>query len=126
MNRGEVYDAKTGEALIGATILLTLKDGTPVKNSAGFVVGTITDVNGNYTLASATEGSFIKASYVGYNSMIQEWDNELGFALTERTQGIDEVVIVAKKPSKNNGLKLLGLVLATIGIKKLLSGGSNG
>lgn len=53
---GKVIDSKTGEALVGANVL--------VKNTK---IGTITDKNGNFTINNINLSKFtIVASYIGY------------------------------------------------------------
>lgn len=59
--RGVVKDAN-GEAIIGATVL--------VKGSKN---GTVTDLEGNFSLSNVTKGSVIQVSYIGYDAMEKTW-----------------------------------------------------
>lgn len=56
--QGSVKDAKTGEPLIGANILLL-----------GTGMGAATNTNGNYNIQNVLPGSYtVRASYIGYKS----------------------------------------------------------
>ncbi len=58
--RGKVIDAETGEALIGATVVVT-----------GTTNGTITDFDGNYTLMDMDPGTVsITIQYVSYEPQV--------------------------------------------------------
>jgi len=58
--RGKIMDASTGEALIGANVFLT-----------GTTTGTITDFDGNFSLAGIPAGMVsVTASYVSYETMV--------------------------------------------------------
>jgi iron complex outermembrane receptor protein len=54
---GTITDAETGETLIGANVL-----------AVGFDVGTITDIDGNYTLTLPDGATALQFSYTGYTS----------------------------------------------------------
>lgn len=60
---GKVFDAKSGEPLIGANIVVLL-DGIQKG-------GASTDINGNYTIKPIPPGTYnIRATYIGYNDQI--------------------------------------------------------
>lgn len=94
---GTVTDAKTGEPLIGATILLV-----------GTELGSTTDVSGSYTLKNVPPKTYnIQASYVGYNAFTRydvvirsEGNIDINFQLTESAQQLQDVVVVANPFSK--------------------------
>lgn len=81
---GTVTDAKSGETLIGANVIVK-----------GTLVGTITDFNGNYTLEIPEGYSDVKFSFTGYTSqtIAIEGDGTYDIALTGG-QALDEVVVV--------------------------------
>ena len=54
---GTITDAETGESLIGANVLVV-----------GFDVGTITDIDGNYSLSVPDGATTLRFSYTGYSS----------------------------------------------------------
>lgn len=80
---GRVTDEK-GEAVIGANIV---EDGT--------TNGTITDVDGNFSINVSPAGT-IKVSYIGFEDQYIRVDNRSNFniILKEDSQALDEVVIV--------------------------------
>ncbi len=92
--RGKVIDAETGEALIGATVVVT-----------GTTNGTITDFDGNYTLMDMDPGNIsITIQYVSYEPQVFQdldiadgevtvLDVNLGQALLK----IEEVKVTARQ-----------------------------
>lgn len=81
---GQVVD-ELGEAIIGANV-------TVVGNKA---VGTITDIDGNFSL-SVPGGSTIEISYIGYINKKVTLDNKTSYKITlkEDAAQLDEVVVV--------------------------------
>ncbi len=98
---GKIIDKASGEALIGATVMVEGSDN-----------GTVTDIEGNFTL-ELTPGTFILVcSYVSYqNEKVQviaksgEVTN-LNLTMQESVSALDEVVIVATV-EKSSALALL-------------------
>lgn len=81
---GHVADA-TGEPIIGANV--TVK---------GTTVGTITDIDGNFTLeVGSTDGTLV-VSFIGYKSAEAaiKWKSPINVILQEDTETLDEVVVV--------------------------------
>ena len=90
--KGVVKDAG-GDPLIGVNV--KVKDST---------VGTITDINGNFTLQTR-KGDILEISYVGYATKTVKVQNAqvLNIVLTEDTEVLNEVVVTAlgiKKEAK--------------------------
>lgn len=90
---GKVFDTKSGEGLIGASVSVK-----------GTQTGIMTDIDGNYRLELSPGTYTIVAKFISYtdaeitNVVIKE--NELkhqDFGMTEESVGLDEVVITAKK-----------------------------
>lgn len=81
---GNVKDA-TGEFVIGASVLVK-----------GTTNGTITDIDGNFTLTGLSAGSVIEVSYIGYvtQSLTVKDATPLQIVLKEDTETLDEVVVV--------------------------------
>ena len=92
--KGVVTD-KNGEPIPGANII---EKGNPTN-------GTITDVDGNYTL-SVFGNSVLVASYIGYNRIeIQVKDRSVvDITLSEDTQALEEVVVVGYSTQKKVNL----------------------
>jgi len=93
---GKVKDARTGETLPGANILIE-----------GTYTGSITDFDGNYKLESMKPGSYdIKVSFISYDPklfkgvLVESGKNtQLNVMLTEATTAIAEVTVVAVRRS---------------------------
>ena len=82
---GKIVSKTDGEPLLGVTIA-----------EKGTVNGTISDLEGNYTIMCA-DGGVIVASYVGYQSQelqIPKGGGVLNFVLEENNIGLDEVVVI--------------------------------
>lgn len=91
---GAVTD-KNGEAILGANIV---EKGNPTN-------GTITDINGNYSL-SVSDNSILLVSYIGYNKIEVpvQGRSVLNIVLTENTQALDEIVVVGYSTQKKVNL----------------------
>jgi len=81
---GVVKDGTTNELLIGVSILVT-----------GTNTGTVTDVNGNFSLA-VMQNAVLKVSYIGYQTQEIKitGQKELNILLVSESKLIDEVVVV--------------------------------
>lgn len=92
--KGVVTD-KNGEPIPGANII---EKGNPTN-------GTITDVDGNYTL-SVFGNSVLVASYIGYNRIEIQVKNRsvVDITLSEDTQALEEVVVVGYSTQKKINL----------------------
>ena len=92
--KGTVAD-KNGEILIGAVVL-----------EKGTTNGTITDVDGNYTI-TVTEGAVMECSMLGFETtQIQLAPDQrvLNFVLQEDTKDIEEVVVIGYGTAKKSDL----------------------
>lgn len=79
---GVVKDAN-GEAIIGATVLIK-----------GTTNGTVTDINGAYTLSDVSNGAVLQISYVGYETAEVVWrGSDLSVTLKESSSVLSEVVV---------------------------------
>ena len=81
---GTIVDDK-GESVIGASIIIE-----------GTSQGTITNIDGEYTLANVPENSMITISFVGYKSLTFAANDKTlaNITLKEDSELIDEVVVV--------------------------------
>ena len=104
---GTVVDSK-GEPIIGASVL--------VKGTSN---GTITDVDGNFSL-NASQGSVLVVSYVGYTKKEISLGNAANYNITlaEDAQALSEVVVTAMGIKKEK--KALGYAVSDIGAEELL------
>ena len=82
---GVVTEKKTGEPIIGASILLK-----------GQSSGTITDFDGNYSISGVPSGATLVFSYIGMKAQEVKVtaSSKLNISLEEDNQLLDEVVVV--------------------------------
>ena len=93
---GKVVDSKTGEELIGVTVIIK-----------GTTSGAITDVNGNYILdVSDASADILIFSYIGYDAVQEEVKNRttINVQLKETTQELGEVVVVGYGVQKKESI----------------------
>jgi TonB-linked SusC/RagA family outer membrane protein len=104
--KGTVKDSQ-GMEIIGANILLK-----------GAGNGTITDLNGNFTLDDVKQNDVIQVSYIGYTPQeIVYTGQALNIVLTEDAQTLDEVVVTALGVKREK--KALGYAMQEVKGEKL-------
>ena len=82
--QGIVKDT-AGETVIGASVIVK-----------GTTNGTITDIDGNFSLSNVKKGDVIEISFVGYATQEIKWNGQsLNIILKDDTQTLDEVVVLA-------------------------------
>lgn len=81
---GIVKDNK-GEPIVGANVVVK-----------GTTIGTVTDINGGYSLEIPNKDAIVQISYIGYLSQSIEVKNQrkLDVYLVEDTQNLEEVIVV--------------------------------
>lgn len=91
---GKVVDDK-GESVIGASIAVQ-----------GTTLGTITNLDGEYTLANVPENSEVTVSFIGYKTLIFKANDKAlsKITLKEDTEMLDEVVVVGYGTVKKRDL----------------------
>ena len=92
---GTITDATTGEALAGVNIRV---DGT--------TIGTISDLNGKYSLPNVDRNGKIVFSFIGYVTVTVpiEGKNVINASLTSETQSLQEVVVIGYGTQKKETL----------------------
>lgn len=82
-----------GEPIIGASILVK-----------GTTLGTITDLDGKYSLDNVPENATLEISYIGYKTQaLKATDKNLAnITLHEDTEVLDEVVVVGYTPMRKS------------------------
>ncbi len=107
---GIVVDA-TGEPLIGANVRVV-----------GRELGTITDIDGKFTIDNVKIGSMIEISYIGYTSKQVKFDGKaLNVTLTEDATALEEVVIMGygvsqKRAKVTNSIAKVSEETLTVGV----------
>lgn len=100
--KGSVVD-KNGETIIGASVRIK-----------GAKQGTITDMNGAFSLPNVPENATLEISYVGYEpqSVTVSGKNTLSVILQDNTKSLDELVVVGygvqKKSDVTGSLSRVG------------------
>lgn len=83
--KGVVFDA-TGEPMIGASVVVKGKSG----------LGTVTDIDGNFTLRNVKKGDVIRITSLGMTPVEMEWSGKpLKVTLNDDSKQINEVVVTA-------------------------------
>ncbi|OPZ01948.1 MAG: TonB-dependent Receptor Plug Domain protein [Bacteroidetes bacterium ADurb.BinA395] len=92
--QGVIIDKKTGEPLIGASVL-----------EKGTTNGTITNYDGNFSI-TVSKGATLVFSYIGYNEkeITVQNQNFLRIELEESTKLLDEIVVVGYGTQKAKDL----------------------
>lgn len=111
--KGVVIDAKTGDPLPGANVLVQ-----------GLEIGSATNVDGEYTISEVPVGQqTIIARFIGYKTQIKVINavggevTEANFNLEETVLALDEVVVTGVGVASEK--KKLGNTIATINMKTL-------
>ncbi|HNG89201.1 MAG TPA: carboxypeptidase-like regulatory domain-containing protein, partial [Saprospiraceae bacterium] len=102
---GIVTDADSGDPLIGATVAVK-----------GGKTGTVTDVNGAFTLSVNERSAVLVFSYTGYNSVertVDAGNSVTNVALSSSSSSLDEVVVTGlassiKRSNASNSVARLG------------------
>ncbi|MBC8054467.1 MAG: mucoidy inhibitor MuiA family protein [Sphingobacteriaceae bacterium] len=90
--QGTVRDSHDGQPLIGVSVGLK-----------GTTIGTVSDVNGNYSLQLPANASTLQFRYIGYKSLdLQVTSATLDASLEPAAQVLEEVVIVGYGGSNKN------------------------
>ena len=111
--KGVIKDA-TGESVIGASVLVK-----------GTNNGTVTDIDGNFSLKGVKKGATLRISYVGYEPQEVVYNGkDLNIVLKDDSKALDEVVVTALGIKKD--AKKLGYAVSSINADELTkTGGAN-
>lgn len=96
---GKVTDKMTQEVLIGVNIIEKTE-------TNGIPNGTVTDVNGNFTLELKNSKGLLSFSYIGYQDLLMTVNNKtfINVEMIADTQNLDEVVVVGYGSMKKSDL----------------------
>ncbi len=105
---GTVTDKETGEALIGASVILTEVWSGDRAIKLDHPIGAATDAGGSYFIINVPPGSYnVKGTYMGYKAEIRtrvqalvDKTTRLNFQLQSEPLAGEEVVVTAYKPHK--------------------------
>ena len=119
--KGQVQDT-SGETVVGANIKIKGAD-----------IGTITDLDGNFSLLVPAKGATLIISFIGYQSQeirLKPGENNLKVVLKDDAQQLDEIVVVGygtqKKSSLTSSVEVVRseelLQMPTINLDEALNG----
>jgi len=91
---GKIVDSRS-EPVIGANVVVK-----------GTTNGTMSDVDGKFSLTNVNKGDILEISYIGYVTQNIRYDNQssLHVVLSENTQALDEVVVVGYGTQRKSDL----------------------
>ena len=109
---GHITDVRTGEPLIGASVIVKSEKGQ----------GVVTDIDGNFSLQTKVEAPLtLRVEYVGYRALdvdVYDFEEPVEIQLIDNSNRIDEVVVVGYGVQKRK--QLTGAV-TTVKNEELLS-----
>ena len=95
---GSIKDARNGEALIGASVIVKSEKGK----------GVVTDIDGRFALQTKTEAPLtLRVEYVGYRPLdvdVYDFEEPVEITLIDNSSKLDEVVVVGYGTQKRNQL----------------------
>lgn len=93
--KGVVTEMKTGDPAIGATVLVK-----------GTTVGTVTDIDGNYTLDNVSSNATLEFSYIGMKTIDENVNGRttINVTLSEDVQLLDELVVIGYGTARKRDL----------------------
>ena len=95
---GPITDVRTGEPLIGASVIVKSEKGQ----------GVVTDYDGNFSLQTKVEAPLtLRVEYVGYRALdvdVYDFEEPVEIALIDNSNKLDEVVVVGYGVQKRKAL----------------------
>ena len=93
--KGVVTEQKTGESAIGASVLVK-----------GTTIGTVTDMDGNYTLDNVSSNATLEFSYIGMGTIDEKVNGRttINIILAEDIQTLDELVVIGYGTARKRDL----------------------
>lgn len=93
--KGVVTEQNTGDPAIGATVLVK-----------GSTIGTVTDIDGNYSLSNVPSNATLEFSYIGMTSVEENVNGRttINVILSEDIQALDELVVIGYGTARKRDL----------------------
>ena len=93
--KGVVTEQNTGDPAIGATVLVK-----------GSTIGTVTDIDGNYSLSNVPSNATLEFSYIGMTSVEEAVNGRttINVVLSEDIQALDELVVIGYGTARKRDL----------------------
>ena len=96
--KGHVTDIRTGEPLIGASVIVKSEKGQ----------GVITDIDGNFSLQTKKEAPLtLRVEYVGYRPLdvdVYDFEEPVEIALADNSNKLEEVVVLGYQTLKRGNI----------------------
>lgn len=89
--KGTITSSEDGEPVIGATV-----------HVKGTTIGTVTNVEGHFTLAVPSDNKTLVFSYVGMTTVEEEAKSVMNVVLHPSSEALDEVIVVAYGTAKKS------------------------
>lgn len=109
---GRVVSEEDGEPIIGASVMLP-----------GSSKGTITDLDGKFSLSVPSDAKTISISYVGMNTVEVPATDKMNVTLTSNRKVLDDVVVTAMGVTRSK--KSLGYASQALKSEELTTGGTS-
>lgn len=95
---GHVTDVRTGEPLIGASVIVKSEKGQ----------GVVTDIDGNFSLQTKKEAPLtLRVEYVGYRALdvdVYDFEESVQIALADNSNKLEEVVVLGYQTLKRGNI----------------------
>ena len=95
---GHITDVRTGEPLIGASVIVKSEKGK----------GVVTDIDGNFSLQTKVEAPLtLRVEYVGYRTLdvdVYDFEEPVEIALVDNSNRLNEVVVLGYQTLKRGNL----------------------
>lgn len=95
---GHITDVRTGEPLIGASVIVKSEKGQ----------GVVTDIDGNFSLQTKVEAPLtLRVEFIGYRALdvdVYDFEEPVEIALIDNSNRLDEVVVVGYGVQKRKAL----------------------
>ncbi|MEI8224400.1 MAG: TonB-dependent receptor [Bacteroidota bacterium] len=93
--QGKITDSRTGDVLAGVNIVVQ-----------GTVTGTISEINGNYSINVPSANSTLVFTYIGYAALSVPVDGRttLNVSLTQEAKALDEIVVIGYGTQRKSDL----------------------
>ena len=114
---GHIKDVRTGEPLIGASVIVKSEKGQ----------GVVTDIDGNFSLLTRVEAPLtLRVEYVGYRPLdvdVYDFEEPVEIALKDAPNFLNEVVVTAL--GKEKAIDKIGTTQSVIDADKIAQAGTS-
>ena len=113
---GHITDVRTGEPLIGASVIVKTEKGQ----------GVVTDYNGNFSLQTKKQAPLtLRVEFIGYRALdvdVYDFEEPVEISLIEASNFLNEVVVTAL--GKEKAIDKIGTTQSVIDADKIVQAGT--